>query len=127
MKPKKYSRKELQHMSYGSDLSLSFIRQHANDLDWKGICKFSKLPEDFIEEFIRKINWQALCESQDLSEEFVSKYSNKVCWFRILRRRQYSKEFYIKNLSKIISMITEFNPRNECKCTKQFERNGFQF
>ncbi len=127
MKTKKYSNEELQQMSYSSDLSLSFIRQHANRLDWKGVCKFSTLPEFFIEEFIEKINWKALCENKTLSEEFISKYSNKVCWFRILRRRQYSKEFYIKNLPKIINMISEFNPRNECKCTTRFERNGFRF
>jgi hypothetical protein len=127
MKTKKYSNEELKQMSYGSNLSLTFIRKYSNRLDWKGICKFSKLPEDFIEEFIKKINWQALCESQDLSEGFISKYSKKVCWFRIIRRREYSKEFYIKNLPKIINMISEFNPRNECKCTTRFERNGFRF
>lgn len=126
MKKRRYSCKDLQQMSYGS-LSLSFIRQYADYLDWRGVCTYTKLPEDFIDEFIDKIDFKAICEHQILSENFISKHADKLCWFRIIRNQKLSKKFYIKNLLKIIKMIKKFNPKNECNCIRHFERNSFNF
>ena len=74
-------------------LSLDFIREFKNKVNWTYILKYQKLSEDFIREFKDKVNWDWISQYQKLSEDFIREFKNKVNWTYILKYQKLSEDF----------------------------------
>ncbi len=49
--------------------------EEINEVDWKFISKFQKLPNDLIDRFADKVYWDNISQYQQLSPGFMKKYN----------------------------------------------------
>ena len=83
------------------DLSISFITQHEDMLNWNLISEYQTLPESAIEMFIDKVNWTLISGDQKLSEAFIEKYADKLDWGMVSMHQKFSEEFEMKHWEKL--------------------------
>lgn len=69
-------------------LSESFMREFKSELDWFFISRYQKLSESFIREFQNRVSWSGISEFQKLSEPFIIEFQNKVNWSKILKHQK---------------------------------------
>jgi len=78
-------------------LSVDFIREFKDKVDWKTICINQTLSEDFIREFKDKVdwygNWYKISMHQTLSEDFIREFQDKVYWNYISCYQTLSEDF----------------------------------
>lgn len=80
------------------DLSLSFIREYADYLNWHEISNF-KLTTEFIREFKDRLDWWLVCES-GLNERKIKEFKNKFDaydWQTLSDCSKLSKKFIMRN------------------------------
>jgi len=83
------------------ELSLDFIREFKDKVDWKRISYHQKLSENFIREFKDKVYWYYISWRQILSEDFIREFQDKVNWDWIAK--------YQKSLS--LNFVLEFKDK----------------
>lgn len=59
-------------------LSLSFIREFSDKVNWYFICEHQKLSETIIREFEDKVHWDSLQYHQKLSEYFIYEFRDRL-------------------------------------------------
>ena len=88
-------------------LSVSFLKQFKNKLDFKKVIVYQLLSEDFIEEIIEDLKNKDedledylidICRCQDLSEDFIrkfsiKKFSDRWFWYYISMHQKLSEDF----------------------------------
>lgn len=55
-------------------LSESFIRKHADTIDWILVCRYQTLSKEFILEFKEKVDWYLIRNYQKMGKEFLDEY-----------------------------------------------------
>lgn len=53
---------------------------------WNAVSKYQYLSIDFMRDYKDSLNWYYISETQLISDEFLSEFSDKVDWFRVSRR-----------------------------------------
>jgi hypothetical protein len=103
----KFTDSEWRSISVFQNLSLDFIRDFKDKLDWLQIYKNQELTEDFIEEMDHKTYWDVITSHQKyLSEQFIERHSNEINfnWKNIRRyQKNVSKEFIDKHFIDIMT------------------------
>ena len=92
--------------TYQKDLSCSFIKEYASQLDWYYLSKFQTLPERFVKEYCSKINMDLLFL---YNEETYKNFSldfliDNIKYIKIENHQKYLSEedFYIlKNIYRV--------------------------
>ena len=65
-------------ISVEKKLSLSFIREFKDKINWFHVSLVSNLSETFIKEFKNKVNWYWITRHQKLSEQFIYEFQDKL-------------------------------------------------
>ena len=86
---------------YQKNLSESFIRDHADRIEWKTIWYGRNFSESFIREFIDKVNWGHVTMQYELSESFIREYADKMGWVNISRFQKLSESFIEEFADKV--------------------------
>ena len=72
------------------DLSIEFIRQYSDYLNWTKLARYKKFSKDLIREFYDKIEWDELsyfgCNA--FNEKFFEEFNNDVNWNFILTKQK---------------------------------------
>ena len=100
----KMSRKEKEKWKNLSSkpLTMDFILENKEYLDFKLVCKHSILDQKFIEEnLIDYVDWTALTLYQNIDKEFIWNNAQKVNWVSV----SYSKDLTVDHLEKYKSML----------------------
>jgi len=77
------------------DISLNFITELYNRVDWEQVSLRNDLTEEFIIKFEQKINFYFI-PYKDLSLYFIRRYRHLLNWDRLSKRDNLDKEFYIE-------------------------------
>lgn len=85
-------------------LSLEFIEEFSDYVDWEAISRYDNLTEDFIRKYQDKIDWEIISYNL-LSEAFIREFQDKVKWFLVSIKENLSEEF-IKEFFKKMSPFT---------------------
>ena len=62
-------------------LSVSFMRKHADELDWHLLCSKQKLSSSFMDEMSDRFDgecWESISKKQNLTAKFIKKYEDKL-------------------------------------------------
>lgn len=79
------------------NLPSDFILDHIEGLNFKDVCKYSKVPLHVLNLDAHDSRvWVVISMFQHLSEEFISSNANKVHWFAISKHQKLSKGFINK-------------------------------
>ena len=90
---KNYNEKYVCLLSYRDNLTIDYVRNHRDELNWKDICTNLTLTEDFIREFKDKVDWKEISYYQVLSENFIREFKDKVDWEMISMSQILSEDF----------------------------------
>lgn len=126
------------------NLSIDFIREFADKMDWEGwwlfqpikykelyefkdtvydwrqISRNSNLPIEVIEHFKNELNWEDVCLKNHLSEDFMEKYIDYINWDSVSYAQDLSEDFITRYADKV-----NWNHVWEWK-TKHFSENFFK-
>ncbi len=94
-----------------SELSIEFIREFQDYLDWVEISHFRKLSEDFIREFQDKVNWYEI-SIYNFNESFIEEFKDKIVW-----------ETFSKNIDLTEKIIEKYQDRVDWKQLSIHNRN----
>ena len=86
------------------DLSLDYIRNHPNEIDWSYVSDCITLPEDFIREFQDKVIWKYISIDQKLSKDFIREFQDNID-YDLLVRNHNSCLNYTEGLDKTTDKI----------------------
>jgi len=81
---------------YYQPLSEDFMRENADELNWKNISQFQSLSESFMREFINRIDGTLISQYQILSESFIEEFQDKLYWPNIFSYQILSEPFIKK-------------------------------
>lgn len=65
------------------DISLDYIRNTKNPIEWGYISEFYKLTDDFIEQFQDELNWYWITQKIDITPYNLEKYKDRLDWEHI--------------------------------------------
>lgn len=83
-------------------ISINFIHEHREKLDWDWLLRYKQFPEGFIVEHLNYIHdWGVLVSSQELSEDFLWDFRDIIDWDRVRYRKYLSIEFLRKAVDYI--------------------------
>lgn len=74
----------------------TFLREYANYLDPKEVCE-EFLSIDFIRQFKDKLDWDELTWSQIFDQKQIEEFLDKINWYNALTNQNLSKEFLLKH------------------------------
>lgn len=86
------------HIESG-DVSMSFIREYADFLDWKEMSKFKHTTE-FYREFGDRLKWWLVADAgvnERKIKEFKYKFTDEFDWQSLSRNSKLSKKFIMRN------------------------------
>lgn len=96
------------------NLSIGFIREFQDKVDWWDICHYQLLSENVIREFSNRVNWDNISYHQKLSEAFVREFQYKVNWNFIFQRIKLSKDFIIEFIDRVNwNIISSYHSSNK--------------
>ena len=94
---------QLSEHVWSKDLSISFIREYADFLNWDRISQF-KHTIDFYREFADRIYWWRVAGTEineKKIEEFIDKWEDEFDWEQICEYSKLSKKFIERNAELI--------------------------
>lgn len=53
-----------------NNMTIEYIRDHKDEINWNYMSLFKQLSEDFIREFKDYVDWNSISSEQHLSEDF---------------------------------------------------------
>lgn len=109
-------------ISQKSDLSISYILENKDNLDFKLVCRNNKIDRYYIlgelSEYVDwtvillyhrevltdedifnnvyRFNWRSISYSQDLTEDLIALTPNHLDWQVVIARHKYPEEFFVK-------------------------------
>ena len=83
------------------NISIEFIREFQDKVDWWEISCLQLLNEDLIREFRNRVCWKAISYHQKLSEKIIREFKDNVYWDFIFERIILSKSFIIEFIDKV--------------------------
>lgn len=93
------------------ELSVEFIEEHSDYVDWNVLNYGRFFEEGFIMKYEDKINWFNLAFEQPLSLDFIEKHSDKVNWKAVSGHQALNIDFITRNIDKLdLGMVAENNP-----------------
>ena len=96
--------KDWDSLSYEENLSMDFIMENRDKLNFEGILFNYKFNEDQLEEIIPYFTdscWGILTQNNPLSESFMTKHSDKIEWNSVWDCQIVSEKFTVRNIAKI--------------------------
>lgn len=75
------------------ELSIDFIREFRDKINWQNVSCWQHLSEKDIEEFRDKLDWWYVSKKQRLSLSFIDKFKEKLDWFWIEAIYEKKKDF----------------------------------
>lgn len=136
----------LETLILNQKLSVSFLEQFKDKLNWRNVIISQKLPGNFIEKIIKELESKVedledylvdICKYQTLSEDFIrkfsSKFSNARFWYYISIHQKLSESFIKEFKDKVCwhvicmcqklseSFIREFRDRVDWECISTFQ------
>lgn len=60
------------------DLSIEFIRQYANQLNWTKLARYKKFSKDLIREFKDKLDWVYASANQDFTNDMIEEFKDEM-------------------------------------------------
>lgn len=95
---------------FNSYLPLEFIEKYSDRIDWRFIWHNKNITIEFIEKYIKKVNWDVLSENKCLTLEFIEKHMDKLDWHGICKNSCITIEFVEKYIDKIDWYSLSMNP-----------------
>lgn len=137
---------KFEQLSFNNKLNLSidFLREFKDEIDWEGwwlfqplkykelyefrdmiydwrqISRNRNLPIEVIEHFRNELNWKDVCLKTHLTEEFMEEYINYLDWDSVSYAQDLSEDFITRHADKV-----NWNHVWEWK-TKHFSENFFK-
>lgn len=84
------------------ELSIDFIREFKDKIDWHNVSCWQHLSEKQIEEFKDQLDWWYISKKQNYSLSFIEKWKEKLDWFWVVLRKKKDKKFMDKYRDIII-------------------------
>jgi hypothetical protein len=91
------------------ELSLGFIKEFSDKLNWRLMSSSFNLTKDFVKEHYSKIVWECVQHNRNLSEDFILQFSDQIGWEGISLYQKISKEFILNNSNKICWELIVYN------------------
>ena len=95
-----YSEELILHSPGQRYASESFVREHIDDWNWKGIAQYSNMPDAFIRESKDKWNWEYLSPNKHLSENILREFKDNWEWDDIAQFSSMSDAFIREFMDK---------------------------
>ena len=89
------------NVSQYQQLSLDFIKEFQNKVNWESISSRQKMSEEFLKEFKHKIYWDKISIFQKLSENFIREFQDEVSWNCVSKYQKLSENFIRESQDKI--------------------------
>jgi hypothetical protein len=89
-------------VSCNQKLTIDFIREFADRVDWRGVSCYQALSDADIREFADKVDWYWICNYQTLSESLIREFVDRVDWSSISNCQTLSKGFIREYRSDLV-------------------------
>lgn len=89
-----FLQRTMEEMCRHNILEEDYIRKNANTLPWNYISRFQPLSLNFIREYQDRIDWRELCQNDKIgfTLDFVREFEDKVSWIKISEQDVIAKD-----------------------------------